>query len=149
MSSGIPTLSDGTPLTFEWLNLVAQTVNRLDASNNDDSNVKFDGDIKGDDILVVTGTVPVVVSAKEATGPVIKKPNIKFPVTFANANVTVIAMVTSTAAKQNDKPIAAGVAVGQITANNFDAVIQLFADEADFGKKKFQLKYVAIGKKKS
>lgn len=146
---GIPNLSDGTPLTFEWLNMVADAINKLDLANNDDSNVKFDGSVKGDDILVVTGSEDINVAGDTIKGSIIRKNNIKFPVAFLNNNVTVIAMVTSNQAAQNDKPVAAGVAVGDISANGFDAVIQLFADEAKFGKKKFQLKYVAIGKKQS
>jgi hypothetical protein len=146
---GVPNLSDGTPLTYEWLNQVADAINKLDVNSSDYSNVKFSGDIKGDNILVLTGTENVTVSAKDASGSVIRINNIKFKTAFADNTVTVIAMVTSNQAKQNDKPIAAGVAVGQVTSNNFDAVIQLFADEAKFGKQKLQLKYVAIGKKQA
>lgn len=146
---GVPNLSDGTPLTYEWLNSLADAINKLDiASSNDSSSlIKFDGDISGNNILVLTGTEDITVSDKEAKGSVIRKNNIVFKSAFADNNVTVIAMVTSNKEAQNDKPIAAGIAVGSITANNFDAVIQLFADEAKFGKKKLQLKYVAIGKK--
>ena len=144
----VPNLSDGTPLTFEWLNLVADTINRLDvAKNNDDSNVKFVGDISGSDVQVLTGSVPIDVTVDKAKAGTITKNNIKFKTAFADKNVTVVAMVTSSAAAQNDNPVAAAVSVGQITANNFDAVVQVFADSSAVGKKKLTLKYIAIGKK--
>lgn len=145
---GVPNLSDGYPLTYEWLNQVADAINKLDASNQDDSNVKFAGYVSGDDILVVTGSVDISVGAN-ATRSVIRQNNIAFPVSFADNKVTVIAMVTSIAAKQDAEPVAAGVAIGEVTSTNFDAIIQLFADGARFGKKKLQLRYVAIGKKQS
>jgi hypothetical protein len=148
---GVPNLSDGTPLTYEWLNQVADAINKLDVNSSDYSNVKFDGNVNGskDDILILTGTEEITISAANAGENVIRINNIKFKVAFASNNVTVVAMVTSNQALQNDNPVAAGVAVGQITSNNFDAVIQLFADKAKFGKKKLQLKYVAIGPKQS
>jgi hypothetical protein len=146
---GVPNLSDGTPLTYEWLNQVADAINKLDVNSSDYSNVKFAGDIKGDNILVLTGTEDITVSQKDASGSIIRVNGIKFKTAFLDNTVTVVAMVTSSQARQNDKPTAAGVMIGQVTANSFDAVIQFFADEARFGKKKLQLKYVAIGKKQA
>jgi hypothetical protein len=146
---GVPNLSDGTPLTYEWLNQVADAINKLDVNSSDYSNVKFTGDIKGDNILVLTGTEDVTVSQKDASGSTIRINNIKFKTAFSDNNVTVVAMVTSNQAKQNDKPVAAGVMIEKVTSNGFNAVIQFFADEARFGKKKLQLKYVAIGKKQA
>ena len=142
---GVSRLSDGTPLTFEWLNSLADAINKLEALNSDDGS--FDGLAGKKDIQVLTGSVPVVITGKDATGSKIIKKNIQFKNAFSDKKVVVIAMVTSTAAKQQNKPIPAGVAVGEITETSFDAAIQLFDDEGKFGKVSFDLRYVAIGKR--
>ena len=138
-------LSDGTPLTFEWLNSIANAINNLEIQNADDGN--FAGFTGTRDIQVVTGKETVVITGAESKGSKIIKKDIAFPVAFSDKNVVVVAMVTSTAAKQNNKPIPAGVAVGEITETNFDAAIQLFDDENKFGKVSFELRYIAVGKR--
>ena len=142
---GVSRLSDGTPLTFEWLNSLADAINNLEALNKDDGS--FDGLAGKENVQVLTGSVPVNITGKDTKGGKIVLKNIKFKNPFSDKNIVVIAMVTSTAAKQNNKPIPAGVAVGEITPNNFDASIQLFDDEGKFGKTSFELRYVAIGKR--
>lgn len=142
---GVSRLSDGTPLTFEWLNSLVDAINNLEALNKDDGS--FDGLAGKENIQVLTGSKTVNITGKDATGSKVIIKDIKFKTPFSDKNVVVIAMVTSTAAKQNNKPIPAGVAVGEITENNFDAAIQLFDDEGKFGKTSFELRYVAIGKR--
>lgn len=142
---GVSRLSDGTPLTFEWLNSLADAINKLEALNKDDGS--FDGLAGKEDIQVLTGSVSVNITGRDTKGSKVIVKNIKFKNPFSDSKVVVVAMVTSTAAKQNNKPIPAGVAVGEITQNNFDAAIQLFDDEGKFGKTSFELRYVAIGKR--
>lgn len=142
----VPILSDGTPLTFEWLNTVANAINSLEADNKNNSNILVSGYIKDVDVLVVTGTKSISVPATKA-GSIHKINNIKFPVAFKDNEVVVVAMVTSIPKNGNNSPKPAGVAVGGITKSNFDAVIQLFDDEAAIKNKSFELKYIAIGKR--
>lgn len=143
----IQILSDGTPLTFEWLNNVAQTLNTLVEQNKDDSNVKFVGDVNGENVMVATGTKDVVVSTTASKGSKVSVPNILFPSAFKDSKVTVIAMVTTNAIGGYTTPSPAGVTVSDITSNGFNAVVQLFDEDKKFGTVKFQIKYVAIGKK--
>lgn len=135
-------LSDGTPLTFEWLNSVAEAINRLEIQNADDSNVKFVGDVNGQDVQIETGTATV----NATKGVKAIESQVAFKTPFRDNSVTVVAMVTT----KDKKPIAAGIAVGQITSKKFNLVIDLFDDSAAFGKnQKVFVKYVAIGKKQA
>lgn len=145
----VPNLSDGTPLTYEWLNQLADTVNVLYAKEEAEPDILFVGDVTGKEIQVVTGSVKINAAGKNISGSKISSNNIKFKKAFADKKTIVIAMVTSTAAKQNNAPIPAGVAVGEITETGFDAIIQLFNEEKTLGKVSFELKYVAIGKRVS
>jgi hypothetical protein len=142
-------LSDGTPLTYEWLNSLANAINKVALENEDDSNVKFVGDISGEDILIITGSVIIDSGSKKNTGSKILQNNIKFPQAFADSNVSIFATITSNGVKQHDNAVPAAVSVGEITASNFDAVIQLFDGSGKFGKSTLELKYVAIGKKQA
>jgi hypothetical protein len=144
--SAVAPLSDGTPLTYEWLNSLANAINKVVLENEDDSNVKFAGDIAGEDVLIVTGTEKIESGSKNFGGSKVTK-NITFTPTFAEGPVTVIAMVTSD--KRDDNPVPAAVSVGTVTSTTFDAVIQLFDGSGKFAKNTLTLKYVAIGKKQT
>lgn len=145
--AGINLLTDGTPLTFEWLNSLADAINQLSAQNADDSNVQFIGDVEGQDVLVVTGTQTVNIQKESAKGSQITVNNIQFKNAFKDSNVVVVAMVTSKASTGATPPKPAGITVTEITSTNFNAVVQLFDEQQKFGKIKFDIKYVAIGKK--
>lgn len=143
---GVPNLSDGVPLTYEWLNQIADAINKLEVQNSDDSNVKFVGKITGQDIQVLTGEERIEVTGTQKAGASYKINNIEFSVPFLEAP-TVIAMVQSSTKTKDDIGFAAGVVVGNITNINFDAVVQLFNDSSNLTNKKFYIKYIAIGKK--
>lgn len=141
---GVPNLSDGNPLSYEWLNQVADAINKLEVQNSDDSNVKFVGLIKGQDVQVLTGSKKVNINADGVQFPV---PNIKFDTPFESAPF-VIATVYTTA--KNDASYPAAVGISNITATEFDAVVQTFkAGKLVLGQKgkSFFIRYVAIGKK--
>jgi hypothetical protein len=143
-------LSDGTPLTYEWLNSLANAINKVALENEDDSNVKFVGvGNNGQDVQVILGSVTIESGSKKNTGSKILQNNIKFPVAFDNDDVSVFATITSVGAKQQDNAVPAAVSVGQITFSNFDAVIQLFDGSGKFGKSTLELKYIAVGKKQA
>lgn len=150
--AAVQKLSSSQPLTYEWLNSLADAINKVTLSNEDDSNVKFVGDtsstssISGEDILVQTGSITLDYNAKQAGSTKVQK-NITFPASFLNKEVVVLAMITSVAKEQNDNPIPAAVAVGEITENSFDAVVKFFNDSGKFAKGALQLRYVAIGKR--
>lgn len=142
----VPILSDGTPLTFEWLNAVANAINTLELNDENNSNISVKQQGSNDeDISFVTGKKEITVGAPGRKRGIVSRNNIKFPTAFRDDDVTVVAMVTST--KNNEKPIAAGVAVGGVTATNFDIVVQLFDDDEKFTKDSFEVRYIAIGKR--
>lgn len=149
--SAVAPLSDGTPITYEWLNSLANAINKVVLENEDDSNVKFVGvgDAGGENVQVVLGSVTIESGSKKTAGSKILQNNIEFPVSFADSNVTVLATITSNGAKQHDNAVPAAVSVGEITSATFDAAIQLFDGSGKFGKGTLELKYVAIGKKQT
>lgn len=145
----VPILSDGTPLTFEWLNAVANAINTLElnAEENSDIVVDLKGNTEDSAIKILTGVQKLVVNSAKARGRgSIFRENISYGGSFADAgSVVVVAMVTSTNATA--KPVAAGVAVGKVTEKNFEATIQMFDDTEDLPKDNFELRFIAVGKK--
>lgn len=142
----VPILSDGTPLTFEWLNSVASAINSLEIDNKNNSNVLVSGYIKDTDVQVVTGKVEVTVSGTKK-GVQINKTGIKFPVAFKDADVVVVATVSHNPSAANTKPNPAAISIGGITKNKFDAHIQVFDADNNIKNEKFEIKYIAIGKR--
>lgn len=140
---GVSNLSDGTPLTYEWLNQLADAINKLEVQNSDDSNVKFVGLVEGDDVQVETGEV----SFKFGDEIQIQKPNITFKYAFAEPPA-----VFASVYKKNinfDLAYPAAIGISNITATNFDAVVQTFKVGKTILKKgdTGYIRYVAIGKK--
>lgn len=141
---GVPNLSDGNPLSYEWLNQVADAINKLEVQNSDDSNVKFVGLIKGQDVQVLTGSKKVNITADGVQFPV---PNIKFDTPFESAPFVLASIYTT---QGEDLSFPAAVGISDITSTEFDAIVQVFASgKKVLGKKGkfFFIRYVAIGKK--
>jgi hypothetical protein len=144
--SAVQKLSSSQPLTYEWLNSLADAINKVTLTNEDDSNVKFDGLVLGEDVLVVTGEEQIEYNAKSAGSTKIQK-NISFNTSFLDNNIVVVATITAVEYQQTDTPIPAAVAVGEINKTSFDAAIKFFNDSGKFTKGKLVLRYVAIGKR--
>ena len=142
---GVPNLSDGVPLTYEWLNQVADAINKIEIQNSDDSNVKFVGKINGQDIQVLTGSHSVDVPSSQAKGTAYKISDIKFEKPFAE-KPWVVATVYSTT---DNTALAAGISLANATEINFDATVQMFSDAGNLKTKKFQIRYIAVGKKQA
>ena len=104
----VPILSDGTPLTFEWLNSVANAINALEVDNKNNSNVLVSGYIKDTDVQVVTGKIDVSVSGTKK-GVQINRTGIKFPVAFKDNDVVVVATVSHTPTNNSTKPNPAAI----------------------------------------
>lgn len=145
----VPILSDGTPLTYEWFNAVANAINTLELNAEENSDIVVDlaGNTEDNPIKILTGVKPLVINSTKARGRgYIYRENIKYGGSFADAgSVVVVAMVTATNATK--KPVAAGVAVGKVTEKDFEAVIQMFDDTEDFPTYSFELRFIAVGKK--
>lgn len=141
----VPILSDGTPLTFEWLNSVANAINALEVDNKNNSNILVSGIKDAGDIQIVTGTQDINLGADQK-GVQIRRKDIYFPVAFADAAVTVVAMVTHDVGG-NTKPNPAAISVDGITDKKFNATIQVFDADNNIKKEKFKVRYIAIGKR--
>lgn len=142
----VPILSDGTPLTFEWLNSVANAINALEVDNKNNSNILVSNrDIKDSNVQIVTGTESISVPGNKK-GVQIRKENIKFPVSFGgtDSSVIVVAMVTHSVSG-SVKPNPAAISVDGITKNKFNATIQVFDADNNIKNEKFEVKYIAIG----
>lgn len=141
----VPILSDGTPLTFEWLNSVANAINALEVDNKNNSNILVSGYVKDTDIQVVTGQIDISISGGKK-GVQVRRENIKFPVTFGSKEVVVVAMVTHNPSTST-KPNPAAISVDGISETKFNATIQVFDADNDIKNEKFEVKYIAIGKR--
>lgn len=137
----VQTLSDGTPLTYEWFNSIANAINSLEIAQKDNSNITVGG-IEGEtDWLVLPGKKQISVRVADKRNQIFRQ-NIKFDRPFRDDDVYVVAMVTNGIGAQ---PIAAGVAVSDVNSKGFDCVIQLFDDDEKFEKTKFELRFIAVG----
>lgn len=141
----VPILSDGVPLTYEWLNAVANAINTIEINYEANSNITITGTSSEEkDYKILVGKQAIKLSNANKTRNIYYRENIKFSEPFPDDNVTVVAMVTTTNANTN-KPQPAGVAVGGITATNFDITVQMFDDSEKFKKEDFEVRYIAIG----
>jgi len=134
-------LSDGTPLTYEWFNRVANAINSLEIAQKDNSNITVGGTEGETDWLVLPGKTKINIKVGNKRDK-IRKENIKFDKAFRDDDVYVVAMVTS---GNGAEMIAAGCSIGTVTARSFDVIIQLFDDEEKFEKTNFELRYIAVG----
>lgn len=141
----VPILSDGTPLTFEWLNTVANAINALEVDNKNNSNILVSGYTKDVDVQVVTGKFDINISATKK-GVQVRRENVKFPVAFKDSEVIVVAMVTHSVSGST-KPNPAAISVDGITQSKFNATIQVFDADNNIKNEKFEVKYIAIGKR--
>jgi len=151
-------LTDGIPITTEWLNSLVDAINGISASSGSTANstssqraisvlgTHFNDSSRAVQIVAdsVTGTAVAGEDTKEFT--------VNFPTQFADNNVIVIA--TSAFVSQGNRknrPFKAAASVGLITNKKFELSVVLTDDvgaAAEFNKgKQVIVNYIAIGKK--
>jgi hypothetical protein len=150
-------LSDGIPVTTEWLNNLVDEINvlRNGGGNSGGQNstaaatvVDFFGPgLSGSSsIQVLTGTVTGQVTASAD----VFEADVNFAVPFADANVFVVCTPTfASTGSRNGKPAKAAASVCSVTDSLFKLAVMLVDDgNQTAGSKQVTVNYIAIGKKK-
>jgi hypothetical protein len=149
-------LTDGIPITTEWLNSLVDAINDLSAPSGGTTSASggsqraisvlgqyFNDSSRSVQIVAdsVTGTATGGEDTKEFT--------VNFPVQFADNNVIVVATsaFVSQGARKN-RPFKAAASVGLVTNKKFELSVVLTSDSMDFNTgKQVIVNYIAIGKK--
>jgi hypothetical protein len=149
-------LSDGLPVTTEWLNNLVDEINvlRNGGSNTTGSGnaaatvVDFFGPgISGSSsIQVLTGTVTGQVTASAD----VFEADVNFAVPFADTNVFVVCTPTfASVGSRNGKPAKSSASVCAVTESSFKLAVMLVNDSnQSAGSTQVTVNYIAIGKKK-
>ena len=146
-------LSDGMPITTEWLNQLVAEINELKNSNSSSSSssqaaqrvVEFYGPgLAGNSaIQVQTGSFSTQAAAAQA----LVEASVNFPIPFADNNVFLVA--TPTFSDSTGRPARSSVSVSNIRAGSFKMTVMLVNDRDAFtADKTVTVNYIAIGKKK-
>lgn len=148
-------LSDGIPVTTEWLNNLVDEINAL-RNNSSTSSTAGTTSTAVDFILPgFSGTSPVqvltgTVSGQVTTSADVFEADVNFAVPFADTNVFVICTPTfASTGSRNGKPAKAAASVCAVTESAFKLAVMLVDDSTQTaGTKQVTVNYIAIGKKK-
>jgi hypothetical protein len=146
-------LTDGIPITTEWLNSLVDAINGLSApsggaSSGSQRSISVLGQYFNDSsrsVQIVADSVTGTATGGEDT----KEFTVNFPVQFADNNVIVVATsaFVSQGARQN-RPFKASASVGLVTNKKFEMSVVLTSDNVDVNTgKQVIVNYIAIGKK--
>ena len=147
-------LSDGMPITTEWLNQLVTEINDLKNNSSSSSSstgaaqkvIEFYGPgLSGNTaVQVQTGTFSTTAPAAQKT----VEGNVNFPVPFADNNVFIV--TTPSFPDPNGRPAKASASVAGVNASSFKITVMLVTDTDSFGADRaVSVNYIAIGKKKS
>lgn len=145
-------LTDGVPVSTEWLNSLVDAINDLQGSSSGTS---------GSGSLQLTGTFidpssNMLIESGQHTGQVtgvdVYESSVEFRSAFADSDVIVIAtpafVSTSTSSGRYNRPFKAYASVGNITKTKFELSVFLGGDDTTFtAGKTVIVNYIAIGKK--
>lgn len=143
-------LTDGLPITTEWLNSLVDAINDLTPTSSDAATVRpvtYTG-------APLSGTGSLQIEAGEHTGTATAgagtyESTVSFNTPFKDNDVIVV--VTSTFVSQGprkNRPFKAACAVGLVTNAKFECSVVLTDEDMDFSKgKSVTFNYIAIGKR--
>lgn len=149
-------LSDGIPVTTEWLNNIADEINALRNASSTGTGtgsaaatvVDFFGPgLSGSSaIQVLTGTVTGQVTASAD----VFEADVNFAVPFSDNNVFIVCTPTfASVGPRNGKPAKSSASVCAITDSAFKLAVMLVNDSSQTaGSTQVTVNYIAIGKKK-
>jgi hypothetical protein len=149
-------LSDGIPVTTEWLNGLVEEINAIKNSIPSSSTgsaaaskiIEFIGPgLQGSSsIQVLTGVINGLSTAKAD----VFEADVNFSVPFADKNVFIVCTPTfPSVGTRKGKPSKAAASVCAITDSSFKLTVMLVDDDDQFtGSKQVSINYIAIGKKK-
>lgn len=149
-------LSDGLPITTEWLNNLVDEINVLRNRGADNSgsgstastSVDFFGPgISGSpSVQILTGTVTGQVTSSAD----VFEADVNFAVPFADNNVFIVCTPTfASSGARNGKPAKSSASVCAISDSSFKLAVMLVNDSVQAsGSTQVTVNYIAIGKKK-
>lgn len=147
-------LTDGMPVTTEWLNSLVDNINNalssVDTLNSPKRFVDFYSTFFGastNDLQVVAERMSGV--AAGSTNKV--EMTVTFTKEFADSNVIVVATPSfASAGERKGRPFKATASVAGITSKGFELTVGLYNDDQDFhAGKVVTVDYIAIGRRKS
>lgn len=157
---GVSRLTDGLPITTEWLNSLVDEIARVGAAVTGTQSAESVADV-----IDVQGqffkstTRPIQILAERITGQASAgsgeyEHDIVFSPAFADNNVLVVATPSfvseSTTSGRGGRPFKASASVGAITSKGCKLTVTLVDDEQTFNKgKNVVVNYIAIGKRSS
>jgi hypothetical protein len=144
-------LTDGMPLTTEWLNSLADAINNLSSSvetlGEPQKEIAFNGTPIGNSaVQVLVGTWTGVASAGAKT----VEGTIKFSTSFKDNNVSIVGNTTfASAGERKPRPFKSALSFADISSTGCEFTISLVEDDMDFNAGKVTtINYIAIGKKR-
>jgi hypothetical protein len=152
-------LTDGLPITTEWLNSLADEINLLSVPAGTTQTTAGTTSV-GSQISIggqyfSNTTRPLQIMADRVTATAVAGSNIAelspvFKTPFADNDVIVVATPSFVSnGTRKGKPFKAAASVGKITSKGFLLSVVLVNDEQDFNAgKEVIVDYIAIGKKK-
>jgi hypothetical protein len=148
-------LTDGIPITTEWLNSLVDAINDISSRDNSASSAtssqraisvlgtNFNDASRAIQIVAdsVTGTAVAGENEKEFT--------VNFPTQFADNKVIVVATSAFVSdGERKNRPFKAAASVGLITNKKFELSVVLTNESMEFNRgKQVIVNYIAIGKK--
>lgn len=146
-------LTDGLPITTEWLNSIVDEINNITGKSPTSSS-------NGGDIVDVIGNFfssserPIQIVADRLTGTssggeVTFESSVVFPTAFADSNVIVVATPSFVSTTDRvGKPVKASASVGAIGSTGFLLTVSFVEDSNTYAAgKQVTVDYIAIGKK--
>ena len=145
-------LTDGLPISTEWLNTLVDEINSLQgitASSATSPSRKIN--VYGTGFTGSSRTVQVIADQWSGTAPsgvTTLDATVNFPTPFADNNIIVVATPSFLSASgRNNKPFRSYAMVGGITTSKFELAVDLTEAEADLGTgRNVLVNYIAIGK---
>jgi hypothetical protein len=144
-------LTDGLPITTEWLNSLVDEINNLKGGTGTTASgnvVEFVG------TFFSSTTRPIQVVADRITGvaaggELTFETSVVFPNSFGDSNVIVVATPSFISTTDRlGKPVKASASVGQIASTGFLLTVSFVEDSNTYtAGKQVTVDYVAIGKK--
>lgn len=147
-------LTDGLPVTTEWLNSLVDEINGFSGSTSGSSTSSTSSNIEvfGSLINSDTGSIRVIAERVRSTadgGTTRVEMAPTFPKPFKDNNVIVVATPSFVSnGTRKGKPFLANASVGAISSKGFLLTISLVRDDMDFNEnKEVIVDYIAIGRK--
>lgn len=150
-------LTDGLPITTEWLNSLADEINLLSvpAAGNGQVGISSTSQVSVAGKYFSNTTRPIQILADRVTATAVGGSNIAelspvFQTPFADNDVIVVATPSFVSnGTRKGKPFKAAASVGKITSKGFLLSVVLVHDDQDYNAgKEVIVDYIAIGKKK-